>query len=129
MGIDGTQYLEIRGAPAILDQLEKSGVVFEGGDPKIAERFFGPAVEVRLRGSRHLVVRYEFRNMPVYEYLTQLLIAHPTLWIKNDYKTENGNCGLWIGRMCNGTPAIQELEWDELMIEEEIYGEDFSQKE
>jgi hypothetical protein len=126
MGIDGRQYLEIRGAPAILDQLEASGIVFEGGAPHIAERFFGAAAEVRHRSSRHLVIRYEYRNRPVYEYLKQLLIAYPTLWIKNDYKTETGNCGLWIGRTVNGTPAIQELEWDELIIEEEMQGEDFS---
>ena len=127
MGIDGRQYLEIRGAPAILDQLEASGIVFDGGDPRIAERFFGAAAEVRHRSPRHLVVRYEFRNSPVYEYLKQLLIVYPTLWIKNDYKTETGNCGLWIGRMCNGAHAIQELEWEELIIEEEMQAEDFSQ--
>lgn len=127
MGIDGRQVLEIRGASQILDVLEQSGIVFEGGDPHIAERFFGPKNStVSHRSSRHLVVTYEFRNLPVYEYLKQLLAAYPTIWIKNDYKTEEGYCGLWIGHMYNGSPSIQELKWTELAQEEEEYREDFS---
>ena len=127
MGIDGRQVLEIRGASQILDALEQSGIVFEGGDSQIAARFFGPHnLHVIHRSPRHLVVSYEFRNLPVYEYLTQLLVAHPTVWIKNDYTTEEGYCGLWIGQMYNGSPSIQELEWTELAQEEQEYREDFS---
>ena len=127
MGIDGLQYLEIRGAPAILDRLEATGVVFEDGDMDIAAQFFGKGVQLQHRTPRHLVFTYEFRNQPVYEYLTQLLVAHPTLWIKNDYRTEDGDCGVWIGRIVNGIPAIQERTWRELMQEEIQYMEDFSQ--
>ena len=127
MGIDGRQVLEIRGSQQILDALEQSGIVFEGGDPQIAERFFGPHnLHVSHRSPRHLVVTYEFRNLPVYEYLKQLLIAHPTVWIKNDYTTEEGYCGLWVGQMYNGSPSIQELEWTELAQEEKEFREDFS---
>jgi hypothetical protein len=127
MGIDGRQFLEIRGAQPILDALEKSGIVFEGGDPMIAERFFGPKnVTVSHRSPRYLVVGYEFRNMNVYEYLKQLLVAHPTIWIKNEYKTEEGYCGLWIAQMYGGAPSIQDLEWCELAMEEQEYREDFS---
>jgi len=127
MGIDGRQVLEIRGSPQILDALEQSGIVFEGGDAQIADRFFGPNnIIVKHRSPRHLVVIYEFRNLPVYEYLKQLLAAHPTIWIKNDYKTEDGHCGLWIGHIYNGTRSIQDLEWTELSYGEENYREDFS---
>ena len=126
MGIDGRQFLEIRGMPYILDQLEQTGIVFIGGNPVIANRFFGSAAEVSRKSPRYLVVNYEYRNQPVYEYLRQLLDTHPTLWIKNSYTTEIGLCGLWIGRTMNGAPAIQELEWTELTTEEEMMVEDFS---
>jgi len=128
MGIDGTQYLEIRGAQYILDDLEKSGIVFEGGDPQIAAGCFGSVAEITHRSRRRLVVRYIFRNQPVYEYLTQLLTAYPTIWIKNNYITENGDCGLWIGRTVDGHPSIQDLVWKELMIEE-LQLENFSIQE
>jgi hypothetical protein len=126
MGIDGGQQLEIRGAPAILDKLEASGLIFDG-DAAIAERFFGPdKVHISRCDPRHLIVGYEFRNQPVYGYLEQLLWAHPTLWLKNKFHTENGHCGVWIARMQKGVPAIQKVEWQELGIEELVYEEDFS---
>lgn len=127
MGIDGRQHLEIRGCPAILDALEASGIVFAGGDSVIAERFFGPNnVTVCHRSTKHLVVSYEFRNEPVYEYLSQLLAAHPTIWLKNEYKTEDGDRGLWVARYIKGSQSIQKLEWFELMAEEIECCDDFS---
>ena len=126
MGIDGRQHLEIRGAAEILDKLQTSGLIFDG-DPAIANRFFGPdKVHINRCDPRHLIVGYEFRNQPVYEYLEQLLCAHPTLWLKNTFHTEIGHCGVWIARMQKGVPAIQKIEWQELGIEELVYEEDFS---
>ena len=129
MGIDGTNYLEIRGSKEILDELEQTGVALKGdGDiRKIAERFFGPTlIRVIERKPKHLVIRYEFRNYPVYQYLLALLEKFPSCWIKNTFSTETGARGLWIGRYEKGVPVIQEAEWRELTDEEIVYVTDFS---
>ena len=131
MGIDGRNKLWIRGAQPILDRLEATGFVLETADPElreIAATFFGPTqIDILHRAPRYLVIGYNFRNEPVYQYLTALLKANPTCWIKNTYTTDLGNCGLWIGRMApNGAPSIQDLEWGELCEEEIAFETDFS---
>jgi len=47
-------------------------------------------------------------------------------WIKNEYSTEDGDCGIWIGRYQNGELEIQEVEWQELTMEEVCFVSDFS---
>ena len=131
MGIDGRQYLEIRGPKEMLDRIEASGAALSEGDETtlmIAKRFFGPKAEKKHRDARHLVLSYEFRNKDVYDYLERLLIAYPQCWIRNDYKSEDGTRGLWIARMRGGVPSVQKLEWQELTIEEIVHAEDFSEK-
>lgn len=131
MGIDGRQYLEIRGPKEMLDRIEACGAALSEGDEMtlmIAKRFFGPAAEKKHREARHLVLSYEFRNQDVYDYLERLLIAYPQCWMRNDYKTEDGTCGLWIARMRGGVPSVQKLAWQELTIEEIVHAEDFSEK-
>jgi len=133
MGIDGRQYLEIRGPKAVLDTIENTGAALVEGNENIriiSNRFFGPEnVEIRHRSDRYLVLSYEFRNRDVYEYLLQLLMTYPKCWIKNDYKTEDGDCGLWTARMRDGAPVIQELTWVELSVEEILHVEDFSESQ
>lgn len=129
MGIDGTNCLEIRGSKEDLDILQVSGVAIDGDDEikAIAERFFGSKqISILKRTKKYLVVGYEFRNYPVYEYLRALLEAYPKCWIKNTFQTETGACGLWVGRFQGGVPEIQESEWRELTHEEEEYDTDFS---
>jgi len=131
MGIDGRNKLCIRGAQEILDRLEASGFALDTTDPElqeIAAVFFGPNnIGILHRGPRYLVIGYNFRNEPVYQYLTALLKANPTCWIKNTYTTDIGICGLWVGRCGpNGSPSIQELEWSELCEEEIEFETDFS---
>jgi len=132
MGIDGRNKLCIRGEQEILDRLEASGFALETTDPKlqeIAAIFFGKNIDILHRAPKYLVIGYNFRNQPVYQYLTALLKANPTCWIKNTYTTDIGNCGLWIGRMApNGAASIQELEWEELCEEEIAFETDFSRR-
>lgn len=64
--------------------------------------------------------------MPIYEYLEALLRKHPQCWIKNQFSTDQGICGVWIGRTVNGQPSIQEQAWTELAYDEIEYGVDFS---
>ena len=127
MGIDGMQRLEIRGPSHILDTLQETQLVLEDdGLAAISARFFGKRLEFNHRSSNLLEVSYEFRNEPVYQYLTALLRTYPMCWIKNTYMGDDGSCGLWIGRTVRGQPSIQTLEWQELCAEELYQGEDFS---
>jgi len=130
MGIDGRNTLEVRGPDTMLDDLEKKGFVLDTEDEtlkRIAERFFGTQnIYVKHKDDRYIVIGYEFRNKPIYNYLTALLERYPKCWLKNTYSTETGDCGLWIGRMCKGKPSIQELQWTELYDEEVMMCEDFS---
>jgi len=129
MGLDGLQRLEIRGPSHILTMLEDCQLVLDRYyNPDIPERFFGRRLEVCQRTPRHLIVSYEFRNEPIYEYLEDLLRAYPMCWMKNTYMADDGSCGLWIARMVNDKLSIQRFEWKELCAEEMYNGEDFSMK-
>lgn len=129
MGIDGGQTLEIRGPEAIIKQIEECGAALGEGNEEIlyiAARFFGKATKVKHRSERCIIFSYDFRNFPINEYLEELLIAYPQCWIKNEFRTEIGHCGMWIGRFRGEEPDIQELSWRELNDEEHFMGEDFS---
>lgn len=129
MGIDGRQTLQIRGHQTIIKKIEECGAALQEGNEEIlytAERFFGKAAEVTYRSEKYIVFSYEYRNFPIHEYLEELLVTYPTCWIKNTYRTEEGKCGMWIGRFRGEEPEIQELTWNELNDEEVLMGEDFS---
>jgi hypothetical protein len=135
MGIDGRNTLFVRGRKEILDQLETSGCILETSDTDlraIAENFFGPNhIKVVHRAPTYLVIDYYYRNEPVYQYLTALLAANPTCWFKNTYITDDGSCGLWIGRWSqrDDTASIQEIDWNELCEEEIMFETDFSRNQ
>jgi hypothetical protein len=128
MGIDGGQTLEIRGPEAIIKQIEECGAALNEGNEEIlyiATRFFGKAANVKHRSERYIVFSYEFRNYPINEYLVELLAAYPQCWMKNEFRTEIGHCGMWIGRFRGEEPDIQELSWRELDNDEYFMVEDF----
>ena len=132
MGLDGRQRLEIRGPKESLDELEDSGIVLESGCgveelDYIASRFFGnDLVSVVGRDDNCLVVSYEFRNRPVYQYLSHILRAYPKCWMKNEFNSDGGYCGLWIAHMAGNDISVQEVEWEEPCLEEKCLGSDFS---
>jgi hypothetical protein len=129
MGIDGRQYLEIYGPSESMDALEACGLVLQSENEKLAyigTRFFGKECKLNRIAFNRIRVSYEFRNEPIYNYLTELLLQHPKCWIKNEYNTEDGDCAIWVARMMNGTPHIKHFEWHELFIEEAMGSEDFS---
>ena len=49
-------------------------------------------------------------------------------WFKNEYNTEDGDCGMWIGEIWNGGEKIQTMEWmeynDAYYIDNEEYYEE-----
>jgi hypothetical protein len=132
MGIDGTNHIQIRGPKQSLDALEKTYLIIY--DPTlnpettdIITHLLGPKnVEKRYREPNYLVMTYPFRNKPIYDYLTQLLHKYPQCWIKNEYSTETGCCGLWIANMVNNSPSSQTYTWEEPCIEACAMGTDFS---
>lgn len=128
MGIDGGQRLEIRGPESVIAEIEACGAALEGNEEilYIASRFFGKAANVKHRSARCIVFSYEFRNFPITQYLEELLVTYPQCWIKNEFRTELGHCGLWIGRFIGEEPDIQEVTWRELTDEEHYMVEDFS---
>ena len=128
MGIDGRQTLQIRGPEPLIKEIEACGATLDGNEEILytAGRFFGKAAEVTHRSERYIVFSYEYRNYPITQYLEELLVKYPQCWIKNEYHTETGHCGMWIGRFRGDEPEIQEFSWTELMDEELIMGEDFS---
>jgi hypothetical protein len=130
MGVDGRQYIAIRGAKEILDILEQCALRLDNLNDKcalIAERFFGSDnIDLKLRDPNYMVLSTEFRNKPIYEYMEMLLKRYPALWIKNDYSAEDGSHGFWIGRYRNGEVYIQTADWEELTHEEIMMATDFS---
>ena len=68
-----------------------------------------------------LTIKFYYRNVPPNDYFTLLLKKFPNCWFKNEYTTEDGDCGIWIGKMTNGEIDIQERSWIELGYEELIY--------
>lgn len=130
MGIDGNNFLEVRGSKEDLDTLESSGFVLKSDNKElvnIAERFFSSSqFKLIKRTPTFLYIGYEFRNYPIYEYLYELLVAYPKCWMKNTFTTETGTCGVWIGRTVNGIPHVEQSYWRELTYEEIEYVTDFS---
>ena len=128
MGIDGRQTLQIRGPESVIQKIQDtSAMLTEGSDEilYIAERFFKDAKVIH-RSEKYIVFSYEFRNVTINHYLMLLLKKYRQCWMKNEFHTDSGQCGMWLGRFRGLLPEIQELSWKELFIEEEFHGTDFS---
>jgi hypothetical protein len=132
MGIDGRQTLTIRGPKSDLDELERTGLVFEIKDEypewfsSVQETYFGPTnITVNFRSNTILVVRFDFRNESMNTYFEALMNLHPKCWMKNEFATEIGWCGFWIARFVGDQLEVQTHEWNELCWEEMAGCEDF----
>jgi len=130
MGVDGSQSIRIQGPAEIIDELAKNFLVVETDDKEcnsIIHYFLGEKqLKIVDRGGNYLHCSTHFRNVNIYHYFDKLLEKYPMCWIKVSYSTENGMCGMWIGRYRNGEKFIQEHEWEELDWQEESQGTDFS---
>ena len=121
MGVDGSNHLQVRGPELDIASLAASLLVIEDPDSvckwgqSIVNNLLGPKnVKIAHRSENYITFSYPFRNGPIYDYLKQLVISHPKCWFKNEYITEDGNAGVWIGRMGPKGPTTQEVEWFEL---------------
>ena len=54
---------------------------------------------------------------PNYLWMELIRIQYPSCWIKNEWISEDGTAGIWIGNK----DAIKSLEWNDLSIEDEYY--------
>ena len=55
-----------------------------------------------------------------FEWLEGLLDKYPDVWVKNNWLSEDGSAGIWIGSMRTGQKEIKRLEWHDLSLEEEM---------
>jgi len=55
--------------------------------------------------------------LPNYAWLESIAKKYPSCWIKDEWISEDGKAGVWIGHNNN----IKRLEWDDLSIEDEHY--------
>ena len=134
MGIDGHNHLTILGPSNTLDIIENGGIVLSDeeitGDKDLIyfkNNYFTESWAscrmVRQKPtkkddgkvtSNKLEIHFLYRNNTVDEYLGYLLDKYPDCWFKNEYYTEYGDCGLWLGEMNeNGEKNIQTRYWFE----------------
>ena len=130
MGVDGTNMLVIIGPSAALDIIENGGLILSDEEVNndsnlmyLKEHYFGDNCSIertpkRLkdngkRTSNCLKIRFNYRNVEPDDYLNLLLQKYKDCWIKNEYVTEIGSCGIWIGEYFNEEIKTQILEWYE----------------
>lgn len=123
MGNDGEAILHIRGSPNELTEICNTcaAVNHTKDEPShfqtLRDHYFANAKYNRC-APNYLTVRYPFRNQPCIDYLTALLTMYPSCWIKNEFDSEEGLCGIWIAQIIDGKMQTQENTWMELCMEE-----------
>jgi len=54
---------------------------------------------------------------PDYQWIEELIKKYPSCWVKNEWLSEDGQAGIWVGD-CNKHSTF---EWIDLSIEDDIY--------
>jgi len=145
MGIDGNNILVILGPSKTLDIIENGGIILTDEEVDndsdliyLKENYFNDKSkfireEPRLKQngkktSNSLKISFYYRNEPIDDYLKLLLNKYKDCWFKNEYVTEDGDCGIWIGEIWNGEEKIQIRDWgeynQEYYVDNEEYYED-----
>jgi hypothetical protein len=122
MGNDGEAILHIRGSPDELTEISNTRAAVTTEDEPVyfqtlREDYFAKAKYNRC-APNYLTIRYPFRNQPCIDYLTTLLTNYPSCWMKNEFDSEEGLCGVWIAQIKDGRIQSQEHTWMELCMEE-----------
>lgn len=128
MGRDVQNMLIIRGPKEQLDRLESTGLALQTLDPTlnaISNLFFGPNATVLERSQNYLRVSYMTRHGPPYAYLSALLLVNHQCWMKNTYKDDEANAGVWLASIIRGNVGSQSFDWLELTQEEEMHETNF----
>ena len=136
MGIDGSNNLIILGPSKTLDLIENGGLILTDEEVNndsdficLKENYFNDKSKMireeprsKMNGkktSNCLKISFDFRNLLPDDYLKLLLNKYKDCWFKNEYNTEDGDCGMWVGEMRNDIENIQIIEWSE--YNEEYY--------
>ena len=72
---------------------------------------------VKQSGKNGMRFCYSTAWLPNYAWLESIANKYPSCWIKDEWISEDGKAGVWIGHNNN----IKRLEWDDLSIEDEHY--------
>lgn len=72
---------------------------------------------VKQSGKNGMRFYYSTAWLPDYVWLESMTKKYPLCWIKDEWISEDGKAGVWIGYNNN----IKRLEWDDLSIEDEHY--------
>ena len=73
--------------------------------------------DVIVTQSSKLGIRLEFITAwkPDIQFIDTLINKYPLSWIKNEWISEDGKCGIWVGNQNN----IKFMDWEDLSIEDE----------
>ena len=131
--MEGKQSVEIRGPKDSIDELERCGLRLD--DPEnpqmeylgTGQEFFDHInVHMAYREDSYIIFSLPFEHRPIHCQMEMLLNKYRKCWMKNEYSTDIGLCGIWIGRFQNGIMEIQTHEWQELSTREIKNVTDFS---
>ena len=76
-----------------------------------------PHATINLHGKKGVRVNYSTAWKPDFPWLASLLETYPSCWIKNEWISEDGSAGVWVGDK-NGSKF---MEWDDLSLEDEYH--------
>ncbi len=92
---------------------------------KLLETEFVDAPEhgfnIRHRGLEGVILNLLSAWSPDFVWLESLLTKYPTCWVKNEWKEEGGQAGVWIGTQRHGDLKIDRFDWDDMCIEEDAH--------
>jgi hypothetical protein len=69
-------------------------------------------------GTRGAVIRFHSKWVPEINKLEEIISNYPGSWVKNEWLVEDGEAGVWVGQL----GMIKSLTWDDVSLEEWVYG-------
>ena len=72
-------------------------------------------------GKKAIRFTYSTVTVPDKDWMNSIVTTY-SCWLKNEWITEDGKAGVWIGTSLSGYDIeIKQLEWDDVSVEEELY--------
>jgi|LauGreDrversion4_2_1035121.scaffolds.fasta_scaffold459740_2 hypothetical protein len=90
-------------------------------DEESGEDIFYEEINVIKRGKKGIVFEISSMIKPDLQILHSLLKKHPKLWIKNEWNTEHGYAGVWIGCYNSDKMDIVHFHWKDSSIGKNSY--------
>lgn len=89
----------------------------ENNHPMLKEIQAIPYITITQIGKRGIRFTYVSTWEPYNEWLHYMLQRHPTCWAKNEWSSEDGTAGIWMGT----GEKHKEIKWIDLSAEDEAY--------